>query len=236
MGKATKQKYSQSNSLKLKIEWIVLVILILIIPIAVWSNIFTYTYFFFKCEDRPVEVYGDYYRIPVDEGYGIHPGSDYSNCSWSAPPGKLRDPRVTARLARLENSKKPLIDYDLYVPAGYNISDIPNPRASSIGTTFTATTSSGTVFRISEMNKNSDFSYNSLCSKPADGSWSGTTIGKDNYGRSICRTNLNKYIKDYIVGIDIGRTSIMLQTSIGPEETLNTEATAIFNSLKPYQN
>lgn len=232
-----KQKNRQRNLLKSKIEWAILVILILLIPLAIWSNLFAYEYFFFKCQDKPTEVFGNYYRIPYDEGYGIHPGSDYSNCSYTAPPDKIRDPSTKAGMALTKKDELPKANYDLYIPDGY---EFTQPSSHSQGnneleTNFKVTTKTNIIFRVRELNKNSDFSYTNLCSKPPEGSWSGTVIGNDNKGRAICRTNLSKYIKDYIVGINIGRTAIMLQTPVGSEASLNSEAIAIFSSMKPYK-
>lgn len=234
--KTTRQKNKQGSTLKSKIEWAILIILILAVPLAIWSNLFAYGYYYLKCEDRPTEVYGKYYRIPYDKGYGIHPGSDYSNCSYSAPAGKVRDPSTKAGAAQATNSQEPKADYDLYTPDGYKISGLSASGANGAETGFTITTQSNVTFRVREMNKDSDFSYTNLCSKPADANWTGTIIGKDSKGRVICRTNLNKYIKDYIVGINIGRTGIMLQAPNNSEELLNAEATAIFSSMKLHVN
>ncbi len=231
-----KQEHKKGNALKPKIEWAILALLILAIPLAIWSNLFAYEFYYFKCQDKPTEVFGNYYRIPYDKGYGIHPGSDYSHCSYSAPPGKIRDPSTKAGMIQAKNNEVPKADYDLYVPDGYKTSKLPALGTSGRETSFTVTTKSNIVFNVREINKDSDFSYTNLCSKPAEGNWNGTVIGKDDKGRAICRTNLNKYIKDYIVGLNIGRTGIMLQTPNGSEELLTSEATAIFNSMKPYKN
>jgi len=233
--KTNRQEQKRDNTLKSKIEWTILVLLILAIPLAIWTNLFVYEYYYFKCGDKPTEVFGNYYRIPYDQGYGIHPGSDYSNCSYSAPPDKIRDPSTKAGMAQARNDEEQKPDYDIYVPDGYTISGLPNSGASSRETSFTVSTKSNIDFRVREMNKDSNFSYTNLCSKPREGSWSGTPIGKDDKGRTICRTNPSKYIKDYIVGINIGRTGIMLQASNNSEEILDSEATAIFSSMKPYK-
>lgn len=236
--KINKQGLKWKGTLKTKIEWTLLVVLVVAIPLAVWSNLFAYEYYYLKCQDRPTEVFGNYYRIPYDKGYGIHPGSDYSNCSWSTPAGKTRDPSTKAGMAQAKKEEPPKANYDLYTPDGY---EFTKPSSHSQGyneleTSFKVTTKDSIVFRVREVNKNSDFSYTSLCSKPAEGSWSGTIIGKDGEGRIICRTDPNKYIKDYIVSINIGRTAIMLQAPYGSEGQLKAEAIDVFNAMRPSSN
>ena len=235
MQKINRQKYKKDSSLKSKLEWTILALLILAVFFAIWSNLFTYGYYYVKCQDKPAEVFGNYYRIPYDKGYGIHPGSDYSNCSYSKPEGKTRDPSTKAGMIQAQNSEQPKANYDVYVPDGYTIIKPIVLSGGTKETSFAITTKSGTTFRVREMNKDSDFSYTNLCSKPAEENWSGTIVGNDDKGRTICRTNISKYVKNYIAGINIGRTAIMLQTSNGSEELLNSEVIAIFSSMKEYK-
>lgn len=214
--------------------------MMLLIPFAIWFNLFAYEYYYIKCEGQPLEVTGKYYKAPGDEGYGIHPGSDYSHCLYEGPAGVQRDPStkigaaVAQRQADEANKLRNLAsEYKIYVPDGYKMSDITTSNLGDrMETTFTITTDSNRKYRVREMKKDSEFSYTNLCSKPAEGSWSGIVIGNDSKGREICRTDLSKYIKDYIVGINIENTAIMLQTPIGTDEVLNAEVTAIFSTLK----
>lgn len=224
----------RKGTLKAKVEWTVLIILVAAIAFAGWSNLFSYEYYYFKCQDRPTEVFGQYYRIPYDKGYGIHHGSDYSNCTYSAPAGKIRDPSTEAGAPKAAPEVQ--YDYDVYVPEGYKISRLATLDQGGGETSFTITTESGIDFYAREMSKDSDFSYTSLCSKPAEENWSGTIIGVDNRGENICRTNLSKYVDHYTVGINLGRTSIMLEAHTGTDGILNNEATQIFNSMKLYQS
>ncbi len=222
---------------KSKIEWVILILLVSLIPIAIWSNLFAYGYYYLKCEDKPLELAGKYYRIPGDEGYGIRPGSDYSNCSYGAPSGAQRDPstKVGKNIAKKQAEAAELARYTVYTPKGYIITPITKTNyGDRVEANYTITTDSRIQFRVREMKKDSIFSYTNLCSKPAEGSWSGTVIGKDDKGREICRTNISKYIKDYIVGVNIGNTAIMLQTPNASAESLNAEVTAIFSAMEPH--
>lgn len=247
-----KKQFSSTNTLfnapkkrfisKTKIQWLILIVLTAIIPFAIWSNIFAYEYNYIRCEGRPFEITGRFFKAPSDEGYGIHPGSDYSKCLYEKPAGLQRDPSTKLGAAELQKQadeasrvKNLASAYKIYIPNGYKISEL---HASDLGdrmeTTYTITTNSNHKYHVREMQKDSDFSYTNLCSKPAEGSWSGTIIGKDNKGREICRTNLSKYIQDYIVGVNIENTAVMLQTPIDNADVLNNEATAIFNAMKVY--
>jgi hypothetical protein len=124
-------------------------------------------------------------------------------------------------------------------PTGYKISELYTTERGDDGlqTTFFLTTSTNHKFDVREMKKESAFSYTDLCSKPATANWSGTVIGRDSKGREVCRADLSKYIKDYIVGANIGKTAIMLQTPLQqiPDvsvEVLNAEAIAIFSTME----
>jgi hypothetical protein len=80
-----------------------------------------------------------------------------------------------------------------------------------LGTIFYVITTTNHMFSVSEMKSDNYNSYTDLCSKPAEVNWSGTVIDKDSQGRAICRVNPSKYVPDYRVGINIGKTTVMLR-------------------------
>jgi hypothetical protein len=235
---------------KSKRKWAALALLVLLIPVGIWSNLFAYEYYYFKCEGQPLELDDKYYRVAGDDGYGIRPGSDYSKCSYDRPADRQRDPstKVGAALVKRQADEAARLqrlatEHEIYVPTWYKISDIYTTDRGDDGlqTTFSITTSTNHKFEVREMKKESAFSYTDLCSKPATANWSGTVIGRDSKGREVCRTNLSKYIKDYIVGISIGKTAIMLQTPLQQTpatsvEVLNAEAIAIFSAMDSYSH
>ncbi len=183
-----------------------------------------------------MEVAGKYYRIPGDKGYGIHPGSDYSNCSYAAPPGTQRDPSTKAGAGiakRKADAAAKLRQHKIYIPKGYTVSNIStsNP-GDGLETRFYVTTNTNHRFSVHEMKKGGIYDYTVLCSKPAEENWSGTVIGQDSKGRTICKTNVSKYVKDYNVGITIGKTAIMIKSSDASTVALDAEATAIFSSME----
>jgi hypothetical protein len=94
----------RNNRTKAKLTWAVLALLVLLIPLGIWSNLFAYEYYYFKCEGQPLEVDNNYYRVAGDDGYGIRPGSDYSHCSYDRPADAKRDPssKVGAALVKRE--------------------------------------------------------------------------------------------------------------------------------------
>lgn len=240
-----KDKKNKKNKIsKAKLEWITLVLLVLSMAVAQVSGFYPYVYYYAKCGDKPLEVRGSSYRIPYDNTYGIHMGSDYSRCFDELPKDLQRDPFSKAGAAMVKKQadeedrlKRLAAEYEVYVSRGYEISKIyTSEQGDGLRTTFSITTDANHKFSVREMKKDSDFSYTNLCSKLAQENWSGTVIGKDNKGREICRTNISKYIKDYIVGINIGKTAIMLQAPNTSEELLNNEAAAIFSSMEPYSN
>lgn len=225
---------------KSKIEWLILGLLITLIVLGVWSNIFAYEYYYFKCDDKPTEIAGKYYRIPGDKGYGIHPGSDYSNCSYAAPPGAQRDPSTKAGAGimkrKLDEAVK-ISKHKVYIPKGYQLSNMAISKSGDdLETRFYVTTNTNNKFSVHESKKGSIYDYTVLCSKPAEENWSGTVIGQDSKGRTICKTNTSKYVKDYFVGIVIGETSIMLRSPNISTDTLDAEAKDIFSSMELSQS
>lgn len=229
---------------KPRLQWVVLATLVTFMAAAQFSGLYPYMYGYARCDGPPVEIRGSYYRVFVDENYGIHPGSDYAYCLDELPTNLERDPstRVAkAEMKKLEDEANRLErladEYEIYIPDGYEISEVrTSEQGDGLQTSFSVI-SSNPKFTVREMGKDSDFSYTNLCSRPAAGSWSGTIIGSDSKGRDVCRVNINKYIKDYIVGINIGKTAIMLRTSNSDEEDLlNSEAIKIFNAMQPYSN
>jgi hypothetical protein len=229
---------------KAKLEWGILIILVLSMVVAQVSGLYPYAYNYAKCDGAPLEVRGSYYRIPDDDIYGIHIGSDYSRCFDRTPEDLQRDPSTKIGAAIIRNKadnearlKRLAAEYDIYIPNGYKVSDIHTlEQSDGLVTRFSVTTSTNNKFSVREMKKDDDFSYTNLCSRPASENWSGTIIGKDSKGREICKVNPSKYVKDYIVGINIGKTAIMLQAPNISEELLNAEATAIFSSMEPSSN
>lgn len=240
------RKIKNTITTKTKIEWAILIALVLLIPIGLWSNLFAYQYYYFKCEGQPLELDGAYYRVSGDKGYGIHPGSDYSKCMYDQPQGVQRDPSTKVGAAMVQRQideanrqRRMVAAYDIHAPKGYTITDIvTSERGDGLETQFSVTTKTDHIFRVREMKHDNDFSYTNLCTKPAEGSWSGTIIGQDDKGRDICRTDINQYVDDYIVGMNIGKTAIMLQAPIdsAPEELLNAEAAAIFSAMESYSD
>lgn len=226
---------------KPRLQWAILILLVASVITAQVSGLYPYAYSYAKCKGEPLEVRGAYYRTSYDENYGIHIGSDYSRCFGESTDGLQRDPstKVAKVIAKrqsdeAERLKRLSAEYDIYVPNGYKISDInTSEQGDGLQTRFTITTDTNRKFTVREMKKDSDFSYTNLCSKPATPNWSGTIIGKDVKGRDICKTNISKYVTDYVVGINIEKTAIMLKTSnISSEELLNAEAAAIFSSME----
>jgi hypothetical protein len=226
---------------KSKLKWIVLVLLILLIPVSLYSNLFTYEYYYFQCGGKPLELERGYYRIPSDEGYGIHPGSTYSSCLYP-PSGTQRDPSTKLgaaiakrKAAEADRLKRLAAEYDIYLPSGYKTTGMSTIEdGDGLGTIFYVVTNTNHRFDVSEMKSDNYNSYTNLCSKPTEGSRSGTIIGNDSKGRGICRVNPSKYVTDYMVGINIGKTAVMLQASNSSTTSLNAEATAIFSSMEPY--
>jgi hypothetical protein len=229
---------------KPRMEWAILIILVLSMIAAQVSGLYPYAYNYARCHDAPIEVRGSYYRLPFDDIYGIHIGSDYSRCFDGLPTDLQRDPSTKAEVAKakqraneVDRLKRLAAEYEIYVPKGYTISSIhTSKQGGDLQTAFSVTTNTNHRFDVREMKKDSDFSYTNLCSKPAEENWSGTIIGSDSKGREICRTNISKYIKDYIVGINTGKTAIMLQTPNTEEGLLNAEATALFSAMELRSN
>lgn len=222
---------------KQKIELFILILLVMIVGIAQFSGFYPYVYSYAICKDKPLEIRGDYYRLPFDKNYGIHPGSDYSRCYDGPLPTDLtRDPSNFTAFKEKEAARIASIsDYTVYLPDGYRVSSYNQAdRRDRFDTRFIIETDSGIKFNVSEVKKGSDFEYTQLCYKAPIENWSGTIIGKDVQGREICKTNLSKYIKNYIVSIYIGNTAIKLETIPGTsEDILNDEATKIFSSMGP---
>lgn len=226
---------------KPRLQWAILIALVVSVGAAQVSGLYPYVYSYAKCKGEPLEVRGVHYRAPYDENYGIHIGSDYSRCFGEPTSDLQRDPSTKAAKAiakrqadEVERLKRLSAEYEIYVPTGYKISDInTSEQGDGLQTVFTITTDTNRKFTVREMKKDSDFSYTNLCSKPATPNWSGTIIGRDSKGRDICRTNISKYVTDYVVGVNIEKTAIMLRApNNSPEELLNAEATAIFSSME----
>lgn len=235
---------------KSRLEWTILIILIGSAVLAQVSGLYPYVYNYAKCQDAPIEVRGSYYRVFVDDSYGIHPGSDYSHCLVDTPSNLQRDPSTKVGAKLVEEAKKQAIvaknrtnftdavdGYTVYTPQGFNITKLSKAGSSDYIQTLYSVPYNDITFSVSEGKKSSDFSYTNLCSRPANGSWSGVVIGSDDKGRDICRTNINKYINNYVVGINIGNTAIMLKAPLDKSDAeLNAAATALFSSMKPYTN
>ncbi|HEX6415940.1 MAG TPA: hypothetical protein VFZ62_00245 [Candidatus Saccharimonadales bacterium] len=229
---------------KVRLQWSILIILVLSMIFAQVSGFYPYVYNYARCDEAPVEVREGYYRISFDETYGIHFGSDYSYCLDELPFSIPRDPatkigKAEAKAAANQKIRREQLAaaYDVHVPVGYDVSEIhTNEYSDEFRTSFLVTTDSGREFYVREMKKDSDFSYTNLCSKPGTENWSGRIIGLDAKGREICKVNPSKYISDYVVGINIGNTAIMLQTPGSEDEALNAEATAIFSAMEPQKN
>jgi hypothetical protein len=206
------------------------------------SGLYPYVYGYAKCKGEPLEVRGGYYRTSYDDNYGIHIGSDYSRCYGQSTTDLQRDPstKIAKAIAKrqadeAERLKRLGSEYEIYVPNGYKISDMDtSEQGDGLQTTFIITTDTNRKFTVREMKKDSEFSYTNLCSKPATPNWSGTIVGKDAKERNICRTNISKYVTDYVVGVNIEKTAIMLRAPNGPAELLNAEAAAIFSSMELY--
>lgn len=225
---------------KPRLELIVLIFLVVSVIVAQVSGFYPYTYNYARCGDAPLEVRKPYYRIPTDNGYGIHIGSDYSRCFDRFPTDLQRDPttRIGAKLLKASKDKTDFthgVDgYTVYTPKGYPIAHLgKSGQPGYVETTYT--TSSGDVqFRVREMKKDSIMSYTNLCDKPPEDGWSGEVTGKDTEGRKICRAHM-PHEQEYIVGVNIGNTAIMLQARLDKSEAeLNAAATTLFSAIQPY--
>jgi hypothetical protein len=246
MKSANKNKQKSPHNAKIKaliphihiterFKWLILCLLLMLIPLGFWSNFFAYGYHYFRCEAQPVEVDGEYYRLSIDNGYGIRPGSDYSHCG--APDGIKRDPRAKANVIYTKQHhdlhKMLTSQYDAYVPQGYDVSELPTDYLGTYSITrFLVKTKTNNQFQLSEMRSGADYDSTGLCNKPPTEHWSGTIIGVDKKGRQVCKTNIGKYVDDYRAGITIDRTAIILKTSGAPTEALNAEVIDIFSSME----
>lgn len=226
---------------KTKLEWLILIILILFIPIGIWTNLFAYGYNYIRCEGKPIELDGMYYRSPYDEGYAIRNGSNYNFCLFENPPNAQRDPstKIGADIALkndLANIKQSSMHakHVIYTPSGYKIQNIDTRQnGNELMTRYEILADDGIIFNAEVMPENSHFNYANICSKPASKNWSGNIIGKDRNGHSICKTNNSRYVKSYTVGITIDKTAIVLRNGDYPsEELLDPVAKDIFGSME----
>lgn len=242
--KVQKITFKKSNT-----QLLILTLLILLIPLGIYTNFFAFEFRYFQCRDWPLELRGSYYRLPSDEGYGIHSDSDYSYCQFEYPRNSIRDPsttmgaKIAAKKAETEQKMRDfspsVLGFTLYTPKNYKVSKLPDTHALNMQNSevrYAITTNGGFDFDARVMSKNSNMSYTNLCSRPSSENWSGVVIGKDSAGRDICRAQLSKYIKKYIVGVNIGNTGIMLQAPLGKisEKSLDAEVTRIFSSMEAY--
>lgn len=229
---------------KQKVELLVLFILVAFVAAAQFSGFYPYVYSYAICKDKPLEVIGDYYRIPSDENYGIHPGSDYSRCyDYPLPEELQRDPSSLAVIEkkRLQGPEGVRIanisDYTVYKPEGYDILSFKqSDNGDRFETNFKIKTASGMEFDVSEMKKGASYDYVQNCHKKSTENWSGTIIGLDSEGRKICKTNLSKFVTKYTVGIYIDQTAIIMRTDSTAEAPLKDEVIKIFSSMKPVDN
>lgn len=225
---------------KPRLEWAILAVLILSVIAVQVSGLYPYAYNYAKCAGEPIEVRGPYFRLPFDDRYGIHMGSDYSRCFDQMPVDVQRDPATRIGAAQLETAHDQedftsgIDGYTVYVPHGYSISGLGKSQVPENRETSYLVSANGIEFRAREMKKDSYMSYTNLCDRPPEEKWSGEVIGVDTEGRNICRTH-SYYVKDYIVGVNIGNTGIMLQAPLDKSEAeLNAAATALYSSMKPY--
>ena len=124
-------------------------------------------------------------------------------------------------------------DYTAYTPKGYAISSYTqSDDGDRLETNYTVTTPNSTQFDISEMKKGASYDYVQNCYNQPTENWSGTVIGLDSAGRKICKTNLSKYVTQYIVGIYIDKTAIIMRTSSESSSLLDDEVTRIFSSMQ----
>jgi hypothetical protein len=224
-----------------KLEIFILIFLVLSMAIAQLSGLYPYVNSYAICKDKPLEVRGNYYRLPFDKEYGIHPGSDYSRCYDGPLPEDLqRDPSTIAAMKKVALQSKDgarireISDYTVYKPEGYTVSSYnQSDYGDRLESNYKITTPNGTEFDVSEMKKGASYDYVGNCYQKPTENWSGTIIGHDSKGREICMTNLSKYVTQYTVGIYIDQTAIILRSKSTAEAQLSNEATKIFSSMKP---
>jgi len=226
------------TSKKILVKWLILVLLIMLLPVAHLFGFFSFAHSYLRCEDLPVEINGQHYRTPTDDGYGLHVGSKYV-CYGEIPSGVQRDPSTVAgkKIAALKAKEAErfalLSNYNVYKPEGYNISFFrQSDNGDRFDTQFIIKSDRGIAYDVLETKKGSSYDYVEQCSKPPTENWSGTVIGVDDSGRDICRINLSKYITRYTVGIYIDNTAIILQTKSNAEQELNAEVVKIFSAMK----
>lgn len=227
---------------KTSLEWFVLTALVLLVLTAYFSGLYSYVYGYAKCDDTPLEVRGSYFRLPYDENYGIHAGSDYSHCSGERPTGLERDPSTKAGAQLLEASRKEkdfshgAVGFTVYTPEAYEITHFYKSGSENDVQVSYFVTLNNTRYRVRVMKKDSTYSYTNLCSQPPTEKWSGEIIGMDATGHKICRI-VSTYIDEYVVGINIGNSAIMLHTPIDKSEALlNSDARVLFDAMVPYKN
>lgn len=229
---------------KPRLEGVILIILVVSVAAAQVSGLYPYVYNYSKCTDAPLEVRGGYYRLPSDENYGIHLGSDYSRCYDGPLPKDLqRDPSTKAAIknAAMKAAQKAkddarialISDYIVYKPEGYDISDfMQSDYGDRFESNYRIKTANGREFDVSEMKKGASYDYAQNCHKLPTENWSGTIIGLDSTGREICKTNLSKYVTQYTVGMYIDQTAIIMRAKNASEVLLNDEVIKIFSSMK----
>lgn len=181
---------------KIKLQWIALSVLILSTVVVQALGVYSYAYGYAVCRDKPLEIRGNYYKIPYDEGYGIHAGSDYDRCWGESTMDLQRDPATKAgKIAAAQSAEERdlsvrSLGYALYIPANYIMTELnksPQTDKKNVNVGYQVTTNSGNKYDIREMNKESDFNYASLCSMPKQKYWYGVVIGKDKYNQPICK-------------------------------------------------
>lgn len=225
---------------KQTLQVLILCVLVTMVLAAQFSGLYPYAYNYALCNDKPLEVRGNYYRTPSDEEYGIHMGSDYSHCYAGIPEGLQRDPSTKEGMRVAASQKKnsarlaEISDYTVYKPVGYEVlSYRQDDRGDRLDTNYSIVTASGVKFDVSETKKGSSYDYTGICYKPPTENWSGTIIGKDSKGREICKTNLSKFVSRYTAGIYIDKTAIILRTNNISEPQAKEEVAKIFSSMEP---
>lgn len=224
-----------------------IIISILILVLGFGTNTLPYLYKTVECMRLPVEssrfMAGYDYKLPGDEGYGIHIFSEYNYCTQAdieATHGYHHSTLTSAGRAELEKQHEAYresqkfvlskLDFQFYVPDSpeYTITDkqvmMIHSNAHAFYTVLKGDKKTGQIREL----KRTD-SYN-ICASVDPQKRYCRVIGKDSMGREVNREydrGIHSW-NSYYVGINIGETGIILSTDD------DQEAIKIFGAMKLY--
>ncbi|HEY1085728.1 MAG TPA: hypothetical protein VGE34_03325 [Candidatus Saccharimonadales bacterium] len=221
--------------------------LLIALPIGWLSGLLPFTYNMIRCGRLPVEstkfMASFTYKVPGDEGYGIHPFSEYGYCtqseiqatngyrrSTSTTAGKKEEADIWAKIREEQEFSLSKLDYKFYTPKleGYSISNLRvNLIKGNVHSFYTVMKDGKSIGQIRELKKSD--SYN-ICSSDDQSKRYCKVIGRDSKGREVNReyTNSRKGWKSYYTGINIGGTGIIFATND------NQEAIKVFGAMAPF--